>query len=233
MKFQTPLISATLVKRYKRFLFDAVLSDGREITGHCPNPGPMTGLTQPGSKIWLEPNDDPKKKLKYGWRLNELHDGHWAGIDANIPNRLVAEALAQKKIPEVAAYPNVRPEVKYAENSRIDFLLTGDGMPDFYLEVKNVNFMRTPGLVEFPDCRTERGAKHMLNLADVAKAGHKAAVLYVVQYTDCDRFSIAADLDPVYAENAKTAHDCGVEAFAYGTNISTDEITLGAPIRVE
>ena len=133
MRFQTPLVSARLIRRYKRFLSDMTLEDGREITAHCANPGAMAGLKDPGLKCWLEPNDDPKKKLKFGWRVAELPDGHWAGIDTAVPNRVVKEALLARLIPELAAYETVRPEVKYGQKSRVDFLLTQDGLPDAYV----------------------------------------------------------------------------------------------------
>ena len=125
MRFQTDLVPARLVRRYKRFLADAILdSNGQEVTVHCPNPGAMLGLAEAGSRIWLEPNDDPRKKLKFGWRLVELGDGHLAGIDTGVPNRVVKEALIAREIPELGSYETIRPEVPYAEKSRVDFLLS-------------------------------------------------------------------------------------------------------------
>jgi len=129
MRFQTPLVPGRLIRRYKRFLSDIALEgDGREVVAHCPNPGAMLGLAEPGMRVWLEPNDDPKKKLKFGWRLVELDGGHMAGIDTAVPNRVVREALLARAIPALAAYDRVKPEVKYGQNSRVDFLLSGDGL---------------------------------------------------------------------------------------------------------
>ncbi|MEM6306819.1 MAG: DNA/RNA nuclease SfsA, partial [Pseudomonadota bacterium] len=128
MRFQTPLIPGTLIRRYNRFLADVHLDSGETITAHCPNPGSMMGLKTPGLRVWLEPNDDPKKKLKYGWRLADLGGGVWSGIDTSIPNRVVKEALLAKKIPECAAYDTVLPEQKYGTASRIDFLLKQPGL---------------------------------------------------------------------------------------------------------
>ncbi|MEM7752207.1 MAG: DNA/RNA nuclease SfsA, partial [Pseudomonadota bacterium] len=218
MRFQTPLVAARLIRRYKRFLADVTLeADGREVVVHCPNPGSMMGLAEPGMRVWLEPNEDPKKKLKYGWRLVELEAGHMAGIDTAVPNRVVKEALQAGAVPELASYGAVRPEVKYSTNSRIDFLLSEPGLPDAYVEVKNVHLMRDPGLAEFPDCVTERGAKHLRDLSAMVAEGHRAVMLYLVQRTDCDRFQLARDLDPGYGAAFDAAQAAGVEMLCYGT----------------
>ncbi|MFV2038492.1 MAG: DNA/RNA nuclease SfsA, partial [Paracoccaceae bacterium] len=162
MRFETPLVPGTLIRRYKRFLADVDLDDGRRVVAHCANPGAMTGLNAPGSRIWLEPNDDPGRKLRFGWRLSELADGHWAGIDTMVPNKVVGEALRAGRIAGLAAYGRVRAEVKYGEASRVDFLLSGDRLPDAYVEVKNVHLSREKGWAEFPDSPTLRGAKHLV-----------------------------------------------------------------------
>ena len=148
MEFAKPLTRGRLVRRYKRFLADVLLDDGREVTAHCANPGAMLGLNAPGSVVWLEPNDDPKRTLRFAWRLVELPGGAWAGIDASLPNRLVKEALATGGVPALAGYAAFRPEVRYGRASRIDFLATGPGLPDAWLEVKNVHLSRSPGLAE-------------------------------------------------------------------------------------
>jgi len=232
MEFPTPLIPATLIQRYKRFLADATLEDGDKITAHCANPGAMLGLKDPGLQIWLEPNDDPKKKLKYAWRLAELPGGHWAGIDTAVPNRVVKEALLAKQVAEVAEYPNMKPEVKYGEKSRVDFFLSGDGLPNTYLEVKNVHLRRTDDWAEFPDSVTARGARHLDELAAMVGQGHRAIMLYLVQRTDCARLRLAADIDPTYAAAAARAKAAGVEMIAYGTRISPQGVWLDQPIPV-
>ena len=142
MRFARPLARGTLVRRYKQFLADVMLDDGRAVTAHCANPGAMLGLCDPGATVWLEPNDDPGRSLRHAWRLVELGGGHMVGIDASLPNRVVAEALAEGRIPALAGYAKVRPEVRYGTRSRIDFLLTGEGRPDAYVEVKNVHLRR-------------------------------------------------------------------------------------------
>lgn len=230
MRFQTPLVPARLIRRYKRFLADCLLENGQEVTAHCANPGSMMGLAEPGTKIWLEPNDDPKKKLKYGWRLVDHENGHFTGVDTSLPNRVVRAALEARAIAPLAAYETLRAEVKYGANSRIDFLLTQPGLPDAWIEVKSVTLSRQPGLSEFPDSVTARGTKHLGELAAMAQAGHRAVMLYLVQRTDCDRFALADDIDPAYAAAFQAARDAGVEALVLGTSISLLGISLAAPL---
>jgi len=224
MEFATSLVPARLIKRYKRFLADVTLDDGTEVTAHCANPGSMMGLADPGMKVWLEPNDDPKKKLKYGWRLVDHENGHFTGVDTSVPNRALKAALMAGQVPGLEGYDLVRPEVKYGENSRIDFLLTGAG-PDCYVEVKSVTLCRTAGLAEFPDSVTARGAKHLAELANMAAAGHRAVMFYLVQRTDCDRVTLAGDIDPKYLAAFQAA--TGVEVLAMDCKISPTGITLG------
>ena len=232
MEFPTPLVPARLIRRYKRFLADVMLEDdGREVTAHCPNPGAMLGLADPGMRVWLEPNDDPKKKLRFGWRLVELEGDHLAGIDTAVPNRVVREALLARAVPEIGQYADVRAEVPYGEKSRVDFLLTGDG-PDIYVEVKNVHLRRTDDLAEFPDCVTARGARHLDELSDMVAQGHRAVMLYLVQRTDCARFALARDLDPAYGQAFDRARDAGVEVVCVDTVISTRGVSLGKAIDV-
>lgn len=232
MQFQTPLVPARLLRRYKRFLADAVLEGtGAEVTVHCPNPGAMTGLAEPGMRIWLEPVTG--RKLPYGWRLTELPEGHLAGIDTSVPNRVVREALAAGRIRALSGYTVQRAEVAYGSRSRVDFLLSGAGRPDTYVEVKNVHLMRRPGRAEFPDCVTARGTKHLHELARVARAGGRAAMLYVVQRTDCRAMRLAADIDPVYAAAFAEARAAGVEAMAHATAITTAGVSLAGSLPVE
>lgn len=233
MEFPTPLVRGRLVRRYKRFFADCILDDGTEVIAHCPNTGAMTGFKDEGIPVWLEPNDDPKKKLRYGWRLVELPNGHWAGIDTGVPNRVVKEALIARKIPELALYANIRPEVKYGEASRIDFLLTDPVLADAYVEVKNVHLSREATWAEFPDSPTARGVKHLRELAVMAQSGHRAVMFYLVQRTDCDRFRLADDVDAAYADAFAAAMDAGVEVLCYDTKISVQGVSLGKPLLIE
>jgi sugar fermentation stimulation protein A len=233
MRFARPLVRGTLVRRYKRFLADVMLDDGRAVTAHCANPGAMLGLCDPGTTVWLEPNDDPRRSLRHAWRLVELAGGHLAGIDTSLPNRVVAEALAEGGVPALAGYATIRPEVRYGTRSRIDFLLTGPGLPDAYLEVKNVHLRRDGDLAEFPDSVTARGTRHLSELAAMAAAGQRAVMLYLVQRTDCARFALAADLDPAYAAAFAAARAAGVEAIAHSAPIDREGVRLGEALPVE
>lgn len=225
MDFTSPLIRATLIRRYKRFLADVRLEDGREVTAHCPNPGSMLGMKDEGMTVWLEPNDDPKRKLNYSWKLAEV-GGAMVVVDTGLANKVVAEALAAGQIANLSAYKTIRPEVRYGENSRIDFLLTEDGLPDCYVEVKSVTLSRTAGIAEFPDSITKRGAKHLEELANMVANGHRAVMLYLVQRDDCTGFTLADDLDPAYARAYELATKAGVETITYCTQITPDGITV-------
>lgn len=232
MRFQTPLVPATLIRRYKRFLADCRLADGREITAHCANPGSMMGLAEPGTKIWLEPNEDPKKKLKFGWRLVDHENGHFTGVDTAVPNRVLGEALRGQHIAELDGYGSVRAEVKYGTNSRIDYLLSQEGLPDLYLEIKSVTLSRAPGLAEFPDSVTARGAKHLGELEQMVRDGHRAAMLYLVQRTDCAAFDLARDIDRNYAAAFDAARQAGVETYCYDTQITPEDVRMGNTIKI-
>lgn len=230
MRFQTPLVPARLLRRYKRFLADARLEDGREVTAHVGNPGSMMGLAEPGACIWLEPNDDPKRKLKYAWRLVEHADGHFTGVDPGAANRIVREALEAGAVEALAGHATLRAEVRYGEKSRIDFLLSGGGQPETYVEVKSVTLSRAPGRAEFPDAVTARGAKHLAELAAMAEAGHRAVMLFLVQRTDAAEVGLAADIDPAYARAFAEARAAGVEALALGTRIDPEGIAAAGPL---
>jgi len=227
MRFATPLVPARLTRRYKRFLADMTLdSDGSEITAHCANPGSMMGLADPGTSCWIEPNDDPKKKLKFGWRLVEHPGGHFTGVDTGIPNRVVRQALEDRRIEGLTGYDRVRPEVRYGTGSRVDFLLSG-GATDIHVEVKSVTLSRRSGLAEFPDSVTARGARHLHDLADVVRAGGRAVMLFVVQRTDATAVTLAHDIDPAYAAAFTGATAAGVEVVCIGTRISPLGIETG------
>lgn len=232
MKFSAPLVSGRLVKRYKRFLADIVMdADGSEITAHCANPGSMLGLKEPGSRVWLSKSDNPKRKLQYSWEIIEA-DGALVGINTAHPNKLVEEALTAGRVPELAGFANLRREVKYGKNSRIDILLEEDGGKLTYVEVKNVHLMRQQGLAEFPDSVTARGAKHLAEMSDMVGEGHRAAMVFLVQRPDCDRLSLARDIDPAYGAAFDAALSAGVEAYAVGCSVTVDGIEVDKTVKL-
>lgn len=233
MRFQTELIPATLIRRYKRFLADCMLEDGREVVAHVANPGSMLGLAEPGTRIWLEPNDDPKKKLKWAWRLVAHPDGGFTGVDTGVPNRVLKAALMAGQVAGLDGYDLVRPEVRYGTNSRIDFLLSANGRRDCYVEVKSVTLQRTPGVLEFPDSVTARGTKHLSELSAMVEEGHRAVMLYVVQRSNARCVRLAADIDPAYAAACDAARRSGVEIMALGCTLSPQGITLASALPFE
>lgn len=232
MQFSEPLLRGRLLRRYKRFLSDVALEDGAEVVAHCPNPGAMLGLQEPDSEVWLSPANDPKRKLKFTWEMIRV-DGKLVGINTGRPNAIVEEAIGAGRVAELDGYATMRREVKYGRNSRIDLLLQDAGRPDCYVEVKNVHLRRTDGLAEFPDSVTKRGAKHLDELADMAASGARAVMFYLVQREDCDRFAIAADIDPAYNAALDRAIAAGVEVVCYACTLTRDAIEIGGPIATE
>ena len=224
MRFPRPLVRGSLVRRYKRFLADIRLEDGRVVTAHCANPGAMLGTVDPGLPVWLLASDNPKRKLPWSWELVRA-EGALIGVNTSNPNTLVPEALAAGKIPELRGYDSVRREVPYGKASRIDLLLEAPGHPICYVEIKNVHLKRADW-AEFPDCVTARGAKHMAELADMMRAGHRAVVVYVIQRADCRRFRVARDLDPGYHRALEAAREAGVEVLCYACEVAEDRIAI-------
>jgi sugar fermentation stimulation protein A len=237
MRFVSTLIPATLARRYKRFLADVVLESGELTTVHVANPGAMTGLDRPLSRVWLSDSGNALRKLPFTWELVETDLGsglELVGVNTGHPHQLVAEALEAGVIPELRGYPSVRREVKYGENgnSRIDFLLNDPARPPCYLEIKNVHLMRKPRLAEFPDSVTERGAKHMRELAAMRASGARAVLLFVIQIPSADRFTVASDIDPAYAAAFEQARTRGVEMLAWRCNVDLNGVAIAAPVPI-
>lgn len=229
MRFPTPLLPATLVRRYKRFLADVVLESGETVTVHVANPGSMIGLAEPGARVWLSKSDNPKRKLAHSWELIEVDFGgghELVGVNTAHPNTLVGAALAVGAIEELAGYENIRREVKYGANSRVDFLLESPSRPPCYVEVKNVHLMRQQSLAEFPDAVTARGAKHLDELSAMVAGGARAVMLYLIQIGSAQRFSLARDIDPRYGAAFDRARAKGVEAIARRCTITQDSIVV-------
>lgn len=235
MRFDAPLVRGRLIRRYKRFLADVLLeggpSAGTVVTAHCPNPGAMLGLADADAAVWLSRAENPKRTLAWSWELVE-HAGGLVGINAMRPNRIAEEALAAGAVAELAGYDRIHREVRYGERSRVDFVLQRESGERCYVEVKNVHLMRQAGLAEFPDSVTARGARHLRELAALAKAGVRAVVLFVAQRADIDTFAIAGDIDPTFAAALMAARTAGVETICYRCALSPEQIVLDKTVPV-
>ena len=237
MHYPAPLVRGTLLRRYKRFLADIELETGERVVAHCPNPGSMTALAEPGAEVWLSPADNPKRKLQWTWELvRDAATGSMVGINTGRANAIAEEALRAGSVEGAFAEASVRREVRYGESSRVDFLVSPDTGPPCYLEIKSVTLRRSataPHIAEFPDAVTARGARHLQELAAVSASGNRAMLLYLVQREDCETVRVAADIDPAYATAAKIAREAGVEFRAFGCRISPAGIAAAAPLPVE
>jgi sugar fermentation stimulation protein A len=235
MQFPAPLVPATLVRRYKRFLADVVVPSGEIITVHCANPGSMIGLNVPGARVWLSKSASAQRKLAHSWELIEVDLGaglELVGINTTHPNVLAAEAIAAGSIPELAGYASARREVKYGSNSRVDFLLGSPSRPPCYVEIKNVHLMRQQGLAEFPDAVTRRGAKHLAELGAMVGAGNRAVMLFLIQIGSARSFKLARDIDQAYGQAFDAARLAGVEFLAYRCIVSCGGIEVGGPVPI-
>lgn len=232
MRFNQPLIRGTLRQRYKRFLADVVLENGETITAACPNTGTMLGLTTPGLQVYLSRSESVTRKYPHTLEIVVREDVGFIGINTSHPNRLVEDALHAGMVAQLAGYSRLRREVKYGQNSRIDLLLEEQGLPPCYVEVKNVTLYRRPHHAEFPDCRTERGAKHLREMADMVRAGHRAVMVYCIQGGNPVDFALTPDLDRDYFEAFKIAKAAGVEAVALTCHVSADTIEVTGEVPV-
>ncbi len=187
------------------------------------------GMCAPGSTVWLSKSTNPKRKLAWSWELIEVEQT-LIGVHTGRPNTLVGSAIEAGEIPELGGYDAIRREVKYGQNSRIDLLLEKTGETAAYVEIKSVTLSRTPGLAEFPDSKTTRGAKHMDELAEMARAGHRAVVFFLIQRTDCTRMRPATDIDPIYTQRLKAATKAGVEVICYSCKVTPEQIDIDQPI---
>jgi sugar fermentation stimulation protein A len=225
MRFPSPLVEARLIRRYKRFLADVQFADGSVATVHVANPGSMIGLTAEGSRVLVSRAQNPARKLAWSLELIEA-DGTLVGVNTAHPNRLVADAIGEGTIVELAGYGGLRREVAYGKNSRIDILLTSGTRPDAYVEVKNVHLSRRPPRAEFPDSVTARGAKHLDELAAMVRDGMRGVMVYLVHRADAVDFTLARDLDPAYAAAFDKARAAGVEMLVYGCQVTPEEVAV-------
>ncbi|WP_420961945.1 DNA/RNA nuclease SfsA [Brucella sp. IR073] len=232
MQFILPMVSGRLERRYKRFLADVTLDDGRFITASVPNTGSMLGLSAPGSRVWLSVTEGGARKYPHTLQIVEA-DGTFVGINTGLPNKIAEEAILAGLLPSLSGYATLKREQKYGRNSRIDLLLSDESRPLAYVEVKNVHFMREAGLAEFPDTVTARGAKHLEELGDMVEAGHRGVMLFVIQRGDCGRFRLCRDLDPAYVRAFERARTRGVEAYAIRCQISPEGIVAECAVPID
>ena len=231
MRFPHPLVKGTLIKRYKRFLADVQLENGDIVTAHLANSGAMLGTSDPGLEVWLSPAAGPGRKLAWSWELCRV-DGHLVGVNTAHPNRIVAEAILDGKIPELAGYAALKREVKYGTNSRIDILLTDPNRPPCYVEVKNVH-LKNGDWAEFPDAVTARGTKHLNELMEMVAQGARAVMVYLVQRQDCLAFRPAERIDPLYAATLTKAMENGVDSLCYTCKMDLDAIDVGGTLPIQ
>jgi len=230
MKFSKPLISGKLIQRYKRFLADVRLASGEVVTAHTANSGSMMGLTAPGNEVFLSYDDKPSRKLAYSWEIVRA-GATLVGVNTSLPNKLVEEGIPLGVIKELRGYGEIRREVPYGKNSRIDLLLS-NGKGKCFVEVKNVTLVEE-GKALFPDAVSERGQKHLLELADMAKQGHRAVLFYVLQRNDSKVIAPADHIDAEYGKILRKVAKNGVEVLAYQAQVTPEEIALVERVEVE
>lgn len=233
MRFSTPILRGRLLRRYQRFFADVELDDGRVVVAHCPNTGTMKTCLEPGTRAWITKAARPGRKLEYTWEVAE-QGSTLIYVNPAGANTVVAEAVQDGTIPELAGYTGLRREVKYGESSRIDLLLER-AEDRCYVEVKNVTLLVGPGCAAFPDAVTERGRKHLEELMRVAQGGQRAVLFFCLARTDCSRFEPADAIDPKYGRALRQAVAHGVEVLAYGVTIHSEGIHLGErrPVVIE
>jgi len=232
MKFQPPLQSATLIKRYKRFLADVITPEGETLTLHCPNTGAMTGCATPGNTVWYSTSDNVKRKYPNTWEMTQTQEGAFICVNTLRANALTKEAITADAIPPLCGYSTLKSEVKYGEErSRIDFLLQAEDRRNCYIEVKSVTLAEN-AYGYFPDAVTERGQKHLRELMSVAASGDRAVVFFAILHSAITRFSPARHIDAKYAQLLSEAHGKGVEILAYKAELSAEIMTLNEPVPV-
>ena len=230
MKFKKKLLQGALIKRYKRFFVD-IKYQNITTTAHCPNSGSMMGLLNKGNSVWFSKSDNPKRKLKYTLEIVEVNKT-LVGINTQLTNKIVLEALNYKKINSLVKFDNIKTEVKFSDNTRFDFLLCNNKEKCF-LEVKNVTLVREKKIAEFPDAVTSRGTKHLNELSNAKKKGYQSYILYLIQREGCDSFRISKDIDERYNIAFSKALNGGVKILCYDCKLSNEEIKLNNQINYE
>ena len=229
MEFTKSLIKGKLIKRYKRFFTDVKL-DKEIVTAHCPNTGSMKGLLDEGNDVYLLPNNDPKRKLKYGLEIIKTRK-NLVGVNTLMANKIAHHGLENNLIKELKDNDLIKPEVFFNKETRFDFLLEKKKQKMF-VEVKNVTLFRNKNTAEFPDAVTSRGSKHLLTLIDAIKKGYKTYLLFLVQIQNMEYFKIAKDIDTEYYKNYLIAKKAGVNFLAYRCDISSKKIFIDKKLKI-
>jgi sugar fermentation stimulation protein A len=213
-----PLVEGRLVKRYKRFFADVELADGSLVTAHCPNTGPMTGVSSVGAPVLLSKSDNPNRKLAYTWELIQV-DETWVGINTNLPNKIIGLGLERRVFSELGEYVKIEREVPYgSQKSRIDYRLTRADGQQVYVEIKNTTWTdgkSNPRTALFPDTVTTRGQKHLEELIEVVQSGQESVLIFFINRQDCERFAPGAQADPRYGKLFLQALEAGVKILPY------------------
>ena len=230
MKFKEKLLQGTLIKRYKRFFVD-LKYQSKIITAHCPNSGSMLNLLKKNNRVWFSKSDNLKRKLKYTLEIIEVNK-KLVGINTHLSNKIVLEALNQKRIKELAKYNNIKAEVKFSDKTRFDFLIS-NSKEKCFLEVKNVTLVRENHTAEFPDAVTSRGAKHLRELIVAKKKRYQSYMIYLIQREDCKSFKIAKDIDEEYKITFDKALKNGVKILCYDCKLNSEEIRINNRINYE
>ena len=230
MNFENKLISGVFIKRYKRFFVDVQI-ENKVITAHCPNTGSMKGLLKEGNKVWLSKSNNPDRKLKYTLQIIE-DDNSKVGVNTHLTNKIILDALKNNLIKEFDKNITIKPEVKFGDNTRFDFLITKKNYKAF-VEVKNVTLMRKPKIAEFPDAITSRGAKHIEELIKASKKGYEVYIAFIIQREDCNQFVIASDIDPEYSKLLSKAVKNKLNILCYDCKFSSKGIKLNKNIKLK
>ncbi|MCV4275525.1 DNA/RNA nuclease SfsA [Pseudomonas capsici] len=234
MRFSPELEQGRLLLRYKRFLADIETDSGERLTIHCPNTGSMLNCMLPGGRVWFSRSNDPKRKLPGTWEISETPQGRFACINTGRANTLVEEALRAGVISELNGFTALKREVAYGqEKSRVDFRLE---YPEgyVYVEVKSVTLgFDESNVAAFPDAVTQRGARHLRELAALAREGVRAVLLYCVNITGIDAVRPAEEIDPAYTAALREAVAAGVEVLAYGVQLTPEEIRIDRRLQVQ
>ena len=229
MEFEKPLTHGRLIKRYKRFLADVKLDDGKEATAHCTNSGSMKSCIEEGAEVYMTPVNDPNRKTKFTWEMIKIN-GSWVGINTNVPNRLAFEAIQNGEIKKLADYDRIKREVTF-ENSRFD-IYAENSKEKLFVEVKNVT-LKDGNYALFPDAVTKRGKKHLEGLIRVKEQGMRAAMLYVIQRTDVEIFAPARSIDPEYSKTLAKAYENGVEVIPVQAKVTPEGINISKELPFE